>query len=1173
MTPESQPSGTAADAPPAALAASIVIPVHNKATLTRTCLNALLNEPDRRVEREIVVVDDGSTDLTGELLASYGDRIRVVRNDPGKGFAGAISAGVAAATHPLMVFLNNDTIPRTGWLTALVRYAHAHPEAGVVGAKLLYPNDTVQHAGVVIGQNGFPQHIYLGFPGDHPAVMKSRPFQMVTFACCLVRRETWQALDGFDAAFHNGWEDVDFCLRLRQRGGEVHYCHESIVYHFESSTRDPGAPEQRTNLNRFVELWGNKVRRDDFDYYLADGLIQATYPHRYPIQLQISPLLAGVAVGEQDRLGDRLLFDRAKQIAVLLRNNILLNLRVHEAELRTTAAENRLQHLSAAGVATDQPAPTTQQSREEPAADPAIPAEPAPPAPAPIMGRVEQPGRTPDVVTGSWLPISGWALSRAGIFAVKTVVDGVELGEVEYGEERPDVKLLFPDYENADRSGFRGKVPTESLSDGPHGITIRIIGNDGNAAELNTSFERDATAKATGRIIARLDHPRAGTVPTVRDRLWIQGSALSSRGIRELTCRVDGVAHGALGYGALRPDAGATHADFPNANHCGFSGVVPVDDLEPGEHEARIEIVSGNDLRTELVVPFVIDRSERELGEVPEINRQFPAWLQKHRPTAETVAALRAETDGLAFRPTISVVVPVGAATADVLEATVVSLVAQAYPAWEGMLVVGPDTPEDVRAAVEATAESDSRIVVLTSDTASPEAAHNLGLERAAGALVGLLPCGDLLWPTALGQVALALQGAPDADLVYGDEDKINLEQGVEWDPFFKPDWSPDLHLSSDYLGPFTLYRADLARDLGGLREDAAGAAAYDLALRATDVPRRVVHVPRIVTSRRAEPTAGPAPRDPRGVAAEQRALTEALARRGARATVEPGVSPGRWRVRHALNDTPAVTIVMPSGGRLEYLEPCVADLVGKTTYPNLHILVMDNSTGYDVANVVDATFPRFPRIRRVPIDLKPFNFSALINRAIPHVETPYTILLNDDMTVITPDWVETMLEQAQRPEVGIVGPKLLYPDGTIQHAGVILGPYDGTCHAFKQFPGNHAGWFGIPNVIRNTSAITFACGMMRTSLFAEVGGLDEANLPIAFNDVDFCLRVSEAGYRIVYTPHAVLYHHESVTKVAFTSPSEVARLRSRWGHVIAHDPYYNPNLTRTGEDCSLNMA
>jgi GT2 family glycosyltransferase len=196
----------------------------------------------------------------------------------------------------------------------------------------------------------------------------------------------------------------------------------------------------------------------------------------------------------------------------------------------------------------------------------------------------------------------------------------------------------------------------------------------------------------------------------------------------------------------------------------------------------------------------------------------------------------------------------------------------------------------------------------------------------------------------------------------------------------------------------------------------------------------------------------------------------------------------------------------------MQFLRPCLDDLLHKTTYPNLQILILDNSEGDEVAELVAELAEQHPRIRRVPVELQPFNFSALINRGASYVETPYVLLLNDDVTIVTPDWIEAMMEHAQRREVGVVGAKLLYPDGTLQHAGVVLGIYQGTAHVFKLYPGDDPGYFGLPNVVRNYLAVTFACALMRTELVGELGGLDEEHLPIAFNDVDFCLRVIESA-------------------------------------------------------------
>ena len=249
----SSPSATAATT-----ACSIIIPVFNKAALTRQCLDTLLSLPETE-RAEIVVVDDGSTDNTSEVLAGYGQRIRTVRHEINSGFATACNDGAAAAAGEYLVFLNNDTIPKAGWLEALLNYAKTHPKAGVVGSKLLFPDDTIQHAGIVICQDRVPRHIYTGFPADHPAVNKSRPYQAVTGACMLIQRKLFQEVGGFDISFVNSCEDIDLCLRLAERGYEAHYCKDSVLYHLESVSRQ-GAPKKKTATIRSIAAAGESGR-------------------------------------------------------------------------------------------------------------------------------------------------------------------------------------------------------------------------------------------------------------------------------------------------------------------------------------------------------------------------------------------------------------------------------------------------------------------------------------------------------------------------------------------------------------------------------------------------------------------------------------------------------------------------------------------------------------------------------------------------------------------------------------------------------------------------------------------------------------------------------------------------------------------------------------------------
>jgi GT2 family glycosyltransferase len=313
---------------------SIVIPVHNRAGLTRKCLDALLPGIPAGVA-EVIVVDDASTDTTAKLVSEYGPPVRLVRREVNGGFAVACNEGAAASDAEYIVFLNNDTVPLDGWLDALLRYADAHPDAAVVGSKLLFPNDTIQHAGVVICQDGRPRHVYAGFPADHPAVNRSRRFQAVTAGCALVRRAAFEEANGFDESFRNSLEDADLCLRLGQLGREIHYCHESVLYHLESVSRAPRSKEARENSRLFHERWGGVANRDDIAYYIEDGLLQIRYRDLYPLGLEVAGELATLSASGDDRA--RLAESQLRQVADLLRETVRLTAHVAELELGLSA--------------------------------------------------------------------------------------------------------------------------------------------------------------------------------------------------------------------------------------------------------------------------------------------------------------------------------------------------------------------------------------------------------------------------------------------------------------------------------------------------------------------------------------------------------------------------------------------------------------------------------------------------------------------------------------------------------------------------------------------------------------------------------------------------------------------------------------------------------------------
>jgi GT2 family glycosyltransferase len=311
---------------------SIVIPVHGRAGLTRQCIDAILAEPPE-VAFEVIVVDDASPDDTRTVLDAYADAIRVVARDENGGFARACNDGAGAARGEYLVFLNNDTIPVAGWLDALVAVADREPQTAVVGSKLLFPNDTVQHAGVVVCQDGRPRHVYAGFPADHPAVSKARRFQAVTAASMLVRRDAFERARGFDESFQNCLEDADLCLRLGEAGQEVRYCPDSVVYHLESSSRGRRSQEIEAAGKLFRERWDEKAERDDLRVYVEDGLLRIRYRELHPLRIEIAPELA-VAAGD-DLSG--FIEAQAGQLADLLRETVRLTAYAADIELEETA--------------------------------------------------------------------------------------------------------------------------------------------------------------------------------------------------------------------------------------------------------------------------------------------------------------------------------------------------------------------------------------------------------------------------------------------------------------------------------------------------------------------------------------------------------------------------------------------------------------------------------------------------------------------------------------------------------------------------------------------------------------------------------------------------------------------------------------------------------------------
>jgi glycosyltransferase involved in cell wall biosynthesis len=534
--------------------------------------------------------------------------------------------------------------------------------------------------------------------------------------------------------------------------------------------------------------------------------------------------------------------------------------------------------------------------------------------------------------------------------------------------------------------------------------------------------------------------------------------------------------------------------------------------------------------------------------------------------------------------PLISVVMPTYNTKTAFLREAIASVRAQLYPYWELCIADDASTDPGVWKVLQDAAESDSRIKVTRRESNGHiSAASNTALELATGDFVALMDHDDLLPPQALYEVAAVLEVRPDLDLIYSDEDKID-DGGRRFEPYFKTDWNPELMLGQNMVSHLGVYRRDLLLRVGGFREGLEGSQDFDLALRvvAATRPDRIHHIPVVLYHWRQQAGASSFSEvdQERCGAAAQRAVQEYLDQQAPGAVVDRIARTAWLRVRRpAPAPAPLVSVIVPTRDRADMLARCAEGVLQGTAYPNLELLVVDNDS------VEPETFEVFdgmsgdPRVRilRAP---GPFNYAKINNFAVGQARGEILLLLNNDIAVTSPGWLDEMVRHAVRPEVGAVGARLLYPDGRVQHGGVVLGigrAPQVAGHLYVGAAGEDRGYFSHLALARNVSAVTAACLAMRRSVFDQAGGFDEANLAVAFNDVDLCLRIQDLGYQIIWTPHAELIHLESASRGSDFDvdqqerfQGEVAHMRARWATRLDHDPFYGPNFARESGDYRL---
>jgi GT2 family glycosyltransferase len=558
-------------------------------------------------------------------------------------------------------------------------------------------------------------------------------------------------------------------------------------------------------------------------------------------------------------------------------------------------------------------------------------------------------------------------------------------------------------------------------------------------------------------------------------------------------------------------------------------------------------------------------------------NYSYQHFLKKARLTQQELSALAVDWEKNSGHQStyflISLIMPVFKPKRKWLLEMVSSIQDQVYPHWE-LVIVDGSHDNDVKILLKQLTKEDRRIrIIFSEQNQGISGASNIGLHAASGSYIGFVDQDDIVAPEALDHVARVIKRYPDVDIIYSDEDRIT-NNGIHFNPFFKPDYSPCFLLQIMYLRHLTIYSKIILDKIGDFRADFDGSQDYDLALRASEKANKILHIPRILYHWRYHHDSFSMRVHTRQTTLEagKQATESALLRRGIKATVKKQLV--GYRIQRIVETQPLVSIIIPIRDKPELLNQLLDSMNVYQTYPNHELIIVDNGSKEPETMVLLEQLELERHNMRIIQDAGDFNFSRLVNRGVAVAAGELLLLLNNDIEILHDHWLEPMIAHALEPDVGAVGCLLLYPDKTIQHAGVAIGIEGGAGHCFRHLPSTYAKDMLHEHALlfdREVSAVTAACLLMKKTIYLEVGGLDEIRFKVAFNDVDLCLKVRQHNYRIIQTAATRLIHHESLSRGYELDAKEVYCLKNAWSTETYADPYFNPNLSRG--DYHMNLS
>jgi ADP-heptose:LPS heptosyltransferase/GT2 family glycosyltransferase len=816
---------------------------------------------------------------------------------------------------------------------------------------------------------------------------------------------------------------------------------------------------------------------------------------------------------------------------------------------------------------------------------------PRPPDPAPPSAEIQFFCDDVTLAGDGLLSINGWAVSGVGIAQVRVLLDDRDVGLASFGHERLDVAGIFPDLAMASLSGFRFEQKVGSSFHGEHSVRVIVRNLRNNAEERQVAVTVDPatlptpvvpppvpaselTPEQAAEFRFELDAPALfnnAAIETVSGRLTIDGWLLTRTGVASFDVFLDDQRLGSAHHGLARQDVGAAFPDNPSALRSGYAFHCPPRSLRDGDHRVEIRIRANSGL--ELVRGFSITVKKADgQNETTSIRRRMP------RVEADMMLGFLAD---LECHPSFRLILRQDDSIDPArLTTTFNALRLQPYAGWTMLILAADDgaaatiryiiddllpdltdrfsilTPSDAAWATALVCPS----LTWPALTGTPLAGAALAGPPLASAVDGrqtlhaLLRPGDELGADALLEMAIAAGRQADREMIYGDEVRISPVSN-EREPFFKPDFSPDLLLSANYIGrPWVATSALLART-GATPASLAVNGEYDLVLRCAELATAVHHIPKLLCQRAAAALDDPDQ--------ESAALEAMLHRRNIAGEVLPTPIPGTWRVKRTVAVKGKVSIIIPTCAAHGYIETCITSLRGRTTYSDFEIICIDNIPASEMAWKVWLQ-RKADKVVEIP---DAFNWSVFNNRAAELATGEFLLFLNDDIEIIQGDWLDRLMEHAQRPEVGITGPQLLYRDGKVQHAGMFLSTNGIGRHAFRFAGKDDPCYFGLALTQRNVIAVTGACMLVRKDTFDRLGRFDEAH-QIVNNDLDFCLKVHRAGLLTVFTPYASLIHYELASRAGLKDVFDLTHFNAAWKTTFAAgDPYFSPRLSRHADD------